>query len=59
MSKNTPPAAPAQPQPAAEAGFLSPDDPHAGQGGSYIINPDTGVRELIERTTEKGEHHAD
>lgn len=57
MSKNTPPAAPATPQPAAQAGFLSPDCPHAGQGGSYLINPETGARELIERTEEKGQHH--
>lgn len=36
-------------QPAPEAGFLSPADPHVGQGGSYLINPATGTRELRER----------
>lgn len=36
-------------QPAPEAGFLSPVDPYAGQGGGYLVNPDTGTRELRER----------
>lgn len=26
------------------------NDPHAGQGGSYLLDPDTGERTLIERT---------
>lgn len=46
-------------QPAVVAGFLSPVDPHAGRGGSYLFNPDTGTRDLIERTAEKGQHHVD
>jgi hypothetical protein len=46
-----PASQPESQQPALEAGFvLPPDDPHAGLGGSYLINPKTGVRELIERT---------
>ena len=28
------------------------DDEYSGQGGSYIMNPDTGKRTLIERTQE-------
>jgi len=39
-------------EPAREAGFLLPADPHAGLGGSYLINPETGERELVERTEE-------
>lgn len=39
-------------EPAQEAGFLLPADPHAGLGGSYLINPETGERELVERTEE-------
>lgn len=46
-------------QPAPEAGFSLPADPHAGQGGSYLVNPDTGTRDLIERTAEKGQNHGD
>ncbi|HJV92177.1 MAG TPA: hypothetical protein VJ572_01825 [Azonexus sp.] len=58
MSDNTPPAtAPDNPQPADSAGFVLPPDPHAGKGGSYVINPETGARELIERTAEKGADH--
>lgn len=47
----------AKEQPAPEAGFLSPACPYAGQGGSYVINPQSGERELVERTAEKGENH--
>lgn len=60
MSKTqVPEVIPEASQPAPEAGFLSPVDPHAGRGGSYLINPDTGARDLIERTAEKGQHHVD
>lgn len=27
-------------------------DPHEGMGGSYVVNPETGARELVERTEE-------
>ncbi len=27
-----------------------PNDQHFGNGGSYIVNPDTQERELVERT---------
>ncbi len=57
MSKQ--PAKDAKEQPALEAGFLSPVCPYAGQGGSYVENPETGARELVERTEEKGEQHVD
>lgn len=51
MSKIPPPAPlPDTPQPATSAGFVLPPDPHAGMGGSYLVNPETGARELIERT---------
>lgn len=30
-------------------------DEHAGQGGSYVIDPETGRRRLVERTMERGE----
>lgn len=60
MSKTqVPEVIPEASQPALEADFLLPADPHAGQGGSYLINPDTGARDLIERTAEKGQHHDD
>lgn len=50
MSKtHVPDVTPEASQPAPEAGFLLPADPHAGQGGSYLINPETGTRELRER----------
>lgn len=49
----------AKDQPAPEAGFLSPACPYAGHGGSYVINPETNVRELVERTEEKGANHGD
>lgn len=50
MSKTpVPDVTPEASQPAPEAGFLLPADPHAGQGGSYLVNPDTGARELRER----------
>ena len=55
MSKQQ--ASDAKDQPAPEAGFLSPECPYAGQGGSYVINPKTNVRELVERTEEKGANH--
>ena len=29
-------------------------DPNEGLGGSYVINPETGRRELVERTQEPG-----
>lgn len=29
--------------------------PYHGQGGSYVIDPDTGRRVLVERTQERGE----
>lgn len=48
MSKQPPASAPSD-QPAPEAGFSLPTDPHAGQGGSYLVNPDTGARDLRER----------
>lgn len=28
------------------------DDEFAGQGGSYVIDPETGKRQLVERTQE-------
>ncbi len=28
------------------------DDQYAGQGGSYILDPETGERTLVERTSE-------
>lgn len=28
----------------------TPDDEHAGQGGSYLLDPETGKRTLLERT---------
>lgn len=50
MSKTpAPDVNPEASQPATEAGFSLPADPHAGQGGSYLVNPDTGARELRER----------
>lgn len=50
MSKTpAPDVAPEASQPAHEAGFSLPADPHAGQGGSYLVNPGTGTRELRER----------
>lgn len=55
MSKQQAPVA--KEQPAPEAGFLLPVCPYAGQGGSYVINPQSGERELVERTAEKGENH--
>ena len=30
-------------------------DAHAGQGGSYVLDPVTGQRTLVERTKERGE----
>jgi hypothetical protein len=30
-------------------------DEHAGKGGSYVRNPETGVRTLMERTKDRGE----
>jgi hypothetical protein len=30
----------------------TPQDEHAGQGGSYLLDPATGERVLIERTQE-------
>lgn len=33
-------------------------DPHAGQGGSYMLDPATGQRVLVERTAEAGEQPA-
>lgn len=60
MSKTqAPDVSPEASQPAREAVFLLPADPYAGQGGSYLVNPDTGARDLIERTAEKGQHHVD
>jgi len=41
MKKTTPPAV--QDAPPAE-------DPHAGQGGSYELDPATGQRRLVQRT---------
>lgn len=29
-------------------------DPHAGQGGSYTLDPATGLRTLVARTAETG-----
>lgn len=28
----------------------APGDEHAGQGGSYVLDPETGVRTLVART---------
>jgi len=30
-------------------------DEHQGQGGTYILNPKTGKRELVQRTLELAE----
>lgn len=30
-------------------------DEYAGQGGSYVFDPNTGRRQLVERTIERGE----
>ena len=30
-------------------------DEYAGQGGSYLVDPKTGRRELVERTSEPAE----
>ncbi|QZA80860.1 hypothetical protein [Deefgea piscis] len=35
---------------AAEAPEAATADPFHGQGGSYIVNPDSGARELVSRT---------
>lgn len=35
------------------------DDEFAGQGGSYVLNQDTGKRTLIERTQEQPETAAE
>lgn len=40
-------------QPAETAGEAL--DEYAGQGGSYVIDPDTGRRVLVERTQERGD----
>lgn len=34
-------------------------DEFHGQGGSFVINPETGLRELVERTAENGESAVD
>lgn len=37
---------------------MSPDttpDPYAGQGGSYVLDPETGERTLRERTEDPAE----
>lgn len=34
-------------------------DPHAGHGGSYILDPETGERRLVERTDYAGAVPAD
>lgn len=33
----------------------APGDEYAGQGGSYVVDPETGRRVLVERTMERGE----
>lgn len=36
----------------AQAPAVPPVDENEGHGGSYVIDPDSGVRTLIERTQE-------
>lgn len=62
MSKKTDSAAVKSPEieGGADAAVETPpvlpvEDPYAGQGGSYIVDPKTGARTLVERT----EHAAD
>lgn len=43
VKRTAPDAAPVQ----ADA---APPDRYAGQGGSYVMDPETGVRTLVERT---------
>lgn len=35
---------------ASSAAEAAPPDRYAGQGGSYVMDPETGVRTLVERT---------
>lgn len=48
--KGEAPAAPESADPAR-----APADRYAGQGGSYVMDPATGVRRLVERTQDRGE----
>ncbi|MDD3675805.1 hypothetical protein [Thauera propionica] len=36
-------------------GATAPADAYAGQGGSYVLDPATGKRTLVERTFERGD----
>lgn len=47
--KGEPPAAPENVTPA-----LAPADSYAGHGGSYVVDPATGARRLVERTQDRG-----
>ena len=37
---------------------MNTDDEFAGQGGSYVLDPETGKRTLVERTQEDQPHDA-
>jgi len=40
---------------AAQAVQAPAQDEHWGKGGSYVIDPETGVRTLVERTMDRDE----
>lgn len=44
--------------PAAAPDSALPADQFAGQGGSYVLDPTTGQRTLVERTMERGDSAA-
>lgn len=53
-SEPQPSAAPLTLPAAAVVQRATPADPNAGRGGSYVLDPSTGVRTLVQRTRAAG-----